>query len=86
MAARAHVSVTADECFGDVEVMLKRLKSRCLKGLVFKESKKRAYYEKPGVKKRRKHAEALKRFRKTHAPSGELIGRLVADARRFGEA
>ncbi len=35
-----------------------------LKGGIFKEMKRRAYYEKPSVKRKRKQAEARKKRRK----------------------
>lgn len=52
---------------------LKTLKKEMLKGGVFKEMKRRAYYEKPSVKRKRKQAEALKKRRKAARRSrGEL--------------
>ncbi len=36
-----------------------------LKGGIFKEMKRRAYYEKPSVKRKRKQAEARRKRRKT---------------------
>lgn len=47
-----------------VEAALKALKKQMLKGGVFKEMKRRAYYEKPSVKRKRKQAEARKKRRK----------------------
>lgn len=44
-----------------VEQALKVLKREMLKGGLFKEMKKRAYYEKPSVKRKRKQAEARKK-------------------------
>jgi len=41
-----------------------------LKGGVFKEMKRRAYYEKPSVKRKRKQAEARKKRRKAAKRSG----------------
>ena len=43
-----------------IEPALKSLKREMLKGGVFKEMKRRAYYEKPSVKRKRKQAEARK--------------------------
>ncbi len=43
-----------------IEPALKALKKEMLKGGVFKEMKRREYYEKPSVKRKRKQAEALK--------------------------
>lgn len=56
-----------------IEAALKTLKKEMLKGGVFKEMKRRAYYEKPPVKRKRKQAEALKKRRKAARRSrGEL--------------
>jgi small subunit ribosomal protein S21 len=47
-----------------IEPALKALKKEMLKGGVFKEMKRRAYYEKPSVKRKRKQAEARRKRRK----------------------
>ena len=47
-----------------IEPALKALKKEMLKGGVFKEMKRRAYYEKPSVKRKRKQAEARKKRRR----------------------
>jgi small subunit ribosomal protein S21 len=47
-----------------IESALKTLKKVMLKDGLFKEMKKRAYYEKPSVKRKRKQAEARKKRRK----------------------
>lgn len=47
-----------------IEPALKTLKREMLKGGVFKEMKRRAYYEKPSVKRKRKQAEARRKRRK----------------------
>ena len=47
-----------------IEPALKALKREMLKGGTFKEMKRRAYYEKPSVKRKRKQAEALKKRRR----------------------
>lgn len=47
-----------------IEQALKALKKEMLKGGIFKEMKRRAYYEKPSVKRKRKQAEARKKRRK----------------------
>ena len=47
-----------------VESALKTMKKLMLKDGLFKEMKKRAYYEKPSVKLKRKQAEALMKRRK----------------------
>jgi small subunit ribosomal protein S21 len=44
-----------------VEQALKVLKREMLKGGLFKEMKRRAFYEKPSVKRKRKQAEARKK-------------------------
>ena len=48
-----------------IEPALKALKKEMLKSGLFKEMKRRAYYEKPSVKRKRKQAEARKKRRKT---------------------
>jgi len=47
-----------------IELALKSLKKAMLKDGVFKEMKRRAFYEKPSVKRKRKQAEARKKRRK----------------------
>jgi small subunit ribosomal protein S21 len=48
------------EVEGDIEKALRTMKKKMLKDGMFQEMKKRAYYEKPSVKRRRKAATALK--------------------------
>lgn len=50
-----------------VEEALKRLKKLMLKDGAFKEMKRRAFYEKPSVKRKRKAAAARKKRRKAAA-------------------
>ena len=47
-----------------VEPALKQLKKQMLKDGLFQEMKKRAFYEKPSVKRKRKSAAARKKRRK----------------------
>lgn len=47
-----------------IEPALKALKKEMLNGGLFKEMKRRAYYEKPSVKRKRKQAEARKKRRR----------------------
>ena len=47
-----------------VEPALKALKKQMLKEGLFQEMKRRAHYEKPSVKRKRKQAEARKKRRK----------------------
>ncbi len=49
----------------DVERALKTLKTRLQKEGLFREIKKRKFYEKPSVKKKRKQAEARRRKAKS---------------------
>jgi small subunit ribosomal protein S21 len=44
-----------------VEAALKQLKKQMLKDGLYQEMKKRAYYEKPSVKRKRKSAQARKK-------------------------
>ena len=47
-----------------IEPALKALKKEMVNGGVFKEMKRRAFYEKPSVRRKRKQAEARKRRRR----------------------
>ena len=47
-----------------IEPALKQLKKQMLKDGLFQEMKKRAHYEKPSVKRKRKSAQARKKRRK----------------------
>ncbi|HEV8306910.1 MAG TPA: 30S ribosomal protein S21 [Methylomirabilota bacterium] len=47
-----------------IEPALKALKKEMATGGLFKEMKRRAYYEKPSVRRKRKQAEARKRRRR----------------------
>jgi small subunit ribosomal protein S21 len=49
----------------DVERALKMLKTRLQKEGLFREIKKRKYYDKPSVKRKKKQAEARKRKAKS---------------------
>jgi small subunit ribosomal protein S21 len=67
------VAIVRIEVFDNqIEPALKSLKREMLKGGVFKEMKRRAYYEKPSVKRKRKQAEAqrkrLKAARRSRPP------------------
>jgi len=57
---RAKVEVTGNQ----VEAALKTLKKVMLKGGLFQEMKRRVYYEKPSVKRKRKQAQACKKRRR----------------------
>jgi len=57
-----------------IEPALKALKKEMLKGGVFKEMKRRAFYEKPSVKRKRKEAEARKKRRKAAWRPAALVG------------
>ena len=48
-----------------IEPALKALKRKLSDAGVFKEMKRRAFYEKPSVKRKRKQAEAQRKRRKT---------------------
>ena len=47
-----------------IDAALKALKKQMLKEGVFQEMKRRAYYEKPSVKRKRKQAQARKKRRR----------------------
>ena len=57
-AVRIHVAEN------QIEPALKALKKHMLKDGIFQEMKRRAFYEKPSVKRKRKQAQARKRRRK----------------------
>ena len=57
---RAKVEVTDNQ----VEAALKTLKKAMLKGGLYQEMKRRVYYEKPAVKRKRKQAQARKKRRR----------------------
>ena len=57
-----------------IEPALKSLKREMLKGGVLKEMKRRAYYEKPSVKRNRKRAEAQRKRRKAAARNARASG------------
>jgi len=62
---RPRISSVKIEVFDNqIEPALKALKKQMLVAGVFKEMKRRAHYEKPSVKRKRKQAEAQKKRRK----------------------
>lgn len=56
-----------------VEAALKVLKKQMLKDGVFQEMKRRAYYEKPSVKRKRKQAQARKKRRRALQRAGSRV-------------
>jgi small subunit ribosomal protein S21 len=48
----------------DIAVALKRFKRKCIKESIPQDIRKNAYYEKPSVRKRKKHLKAVKRLKK----------------------
>lgn len=63
---RAKVDVADNQ----IEAALKTLKKVMLKGGLFQEMKRRAFYEKPSVKRKRKQAQARKKRRRALKRSG----------------
>ncbi len=57
------------EVRGDIEQAIRMLKKKLQLDGIKKELKRREYYEKPSVKKRRKQAEAKRKLRKLIARS-----------------
>ena len=57
-------AVKIDVIDNQIEPALKALKKQMLSAGVFKEMKRRAFYEKPSVRRKRKQAEARKKRRK----------------------
>lgn len=68
--------------FTPIDAALRSLKKQMLKEGTFKEMKKRAYYEKPSQKKRRKSAEARKKRRKAEKKHEEWEQRVENVKRR----
>lgn len=58
------VEVREDE---DIQSALKRFKRKCIKESIPQDIRKNAYYEKPSVKKRKKHLKAVKRLKKNRS-------------------
>ena len=52
------------EVRGDIEYAIRQLKKKLQIDGIKRELKRREYYEKPSVRKRRKSAEALRKLRK----------------------
>lgn len=52
------------EVKGDIEYAIRQLKKKLQMDGIKKELKRREYYEKPSVKRRRKQAEAKRKLRK----------------------
>ena len=48
----------------DIQTALKRFKRKCIKESIPQDIRKNAYYEKPSVRRRKKHLKALKRLKK----------------------
>jgi small subunit ribosomal protein S21 len=51
----------------DIQVALKRFKRTCIKESIPQDIRKNAYYEKPSVRKRKKHLKAVKRQKKNRS-------------------
>lgn len=47
-----------------LESALKRFKRKCLKEGIFQDIKNNSYYDKPSVRKRKKHQRALRRLKR----------------------
>jgi small subunit ribosomal protein S21 len=61
---RATTAAKIEVIENQIEPALKALKKQMLKDGVFQEMKRRAFYEKPSVKRKRKQAAARKKRRK----------------------
>ena len=48
----------------DIQGALKRFKRKCIKESIPQDIRKNAYYEKPSVRRRKKHLKAIKRLKK----------------------
>jgi small subunit ribosomal protein S21 len=58
------VEIRDDE---DIQIALKRFKRKCIKESIPQDIRKNAYYEKPSVRKRKKHLKAVKRLKKNRS-------------------
>ena len=67
-------AVKIDVFDNQIEPALKALKKQMLTAGVFKEMKRRAFYEKPSVKRKRKQAEARRKRRKALARRARSTG------------
>jgi len=67
-------SVKIEVIDNQIEPALKALKKQMLAAGIFKEMKRRAHYEKPSVKRKRKQAEARKKRRKALKRSAGFDG------------
>jgi small subunit ribosomal protein S21 len=61
---RVITSVRIEVTGNQIDLALKALKKHMLKEGIFQDMKRRAFYEKPSVKRKRKQAHARKRQRK----------------------
>lgn len=61
MIALVAVEVREDE---EINSALKRFKRKCIKESIPQDIRKNAFYEKPSVRKRKKHLKAVKRQKK----------------------
>ena len=61
---RVITAARIDVAGNQIDLALKALKKHMLKEGIFQEMKRRAFYEKPSVKRKRKQAHARKRQRK----------------------
>jgi small subunit ribosomal protein S21 len=67
---RVITAARIDVADNQVEAALKALKKHMLKEGIFQEMKRRVFYEKPSVKRKRKQAHARKRLRKALKRAG----------------
>jgi len=54
----------------DVNSALRRFKHKCVREAIFQDIRKYAYYDKPSVRKRKKHLKAIKRMRRSMRREG----------------
>lgn len=54
----------------DVSSALRRFKHKCVREAVFQDMRKNAYYDKPSVRKRKKHLKAVKRLKRSMRHAG----------------
>jgi len=72
----AHVKVTAKECRGNHEKMIRRFIKKAKKEKIIEQYKERRYHKKPSVKKKEKRMRAIRLRRR------EALKRLKAQERR----
>ncbi len=65
--------VTAEECNGDIERMIRKFKKKVMKSGILLDLKAKQFYEKPSDKKRRRKKESIKRIQRENEKLMQLM-------------